>query len=43
LFRSPFYDANDSRTGCSNIPFPVRVLSVAVCAQYEGCSAVKPT
>jgi hypothetical protein len=42
-FQSPFYDANDSQPGCSNIPFPSRVLSVAICVQYEGCGGVKPT
>ncbi len=42
-FLSAFYDTNDSQPGCANIPFAIRVLSVAVCVQYEGCSALKPT
>ncbi len=42
-FQSPFYDDNDSQPGCANIPFPRRVLSVAVCVQNEGCSAFRPT
>ncbi len=42
-FQSPYYDSNDSQPGCANIPFAIRVLSVAVCVQYEGCSALKPT
>ena len=42
-FQSPFYDGNDSQAGCSNISFTSTVLSVAVCVQYEGCSALKPT
>lgn len=42
-FQSPFYDNNDSQPGCANINFPSRVLSVAICVQYEGCSALKPT
>jgi len=41
--QSPYYDTNDSQPGCANIAFPSRVLSVAVCVQYEGCSAFKPT
>lgn len=42
-FLSPFYDDNDSRAGCANLHFPSRVLSVAVCVQYEGCSPFKET
>ena len=42
-FQSPYYDNNDSQPGCANIGFTSRVLSVAVCVQYEGCSALKPT
>ena len=42
-FRSPYYDDNDSRPGCANVRFSSRVLSVAVCVQYEGCSAFKST
>ena len=42
-FQSPFYDDNDSQAGCANLHFPSRVLAVAVCVQYEGCSAFKPT
>ena len=42
-FQSPFYDDNDSQPGCANLHFPSRVLAVAVCVQYEGCSAFKPT
>ena len=42
-FLSPFYDGNDSQPGCANIPFPNRVLRVAVCVQTESCSAFKPT
>jgi len=42
-FLSPFYDGNDSQPGCSNVPFPDRVLSVAVCVQNEGCGPYKPT
>ncbi|MGI8624901.1 MAG: hypothetical protein ACR2NB_15795 [Solirubrobacteraceae bacterium] len=41
--QSPYYDGNDSQDGCANVPFPSRVLSVAVCVQFEGCSAFKPT
>ena len=42
-FLSPFYDDNDSQPGCANLNFPQRVLSVAACVQFEGCSAFKPT
>ena len=42
-FLSPYYDDNDSQAGCANLNFPSRVLSVAVCVQFEGCSAFKPT
>ncbi|CAA9503311.1 MAG: GH43_30 / GH43 / GH43_33 / GH43_3 / GH43_31 [uncultured Solirubrobacteraceae bacterium] len=42
-FQSPYYDTNDSQPGCANVGFTSRVLSVAVCVQHEGCSAVKPT
>ena len=42
-FLSPYYDDNDSRPGCANVRFASRVLSVAVCVQYEGCSAFKST
>ena len=42
-FQSPFYDSNDSQSGCANLPFASRVVSVAVCVQFEGCSAFKST
>jgi len=42
-FQSPYYDKNDSRPGCSNVPFSSKVVSVAVCVQQEGCSAFKQT
>lgn len=42
-FRSPFYDDNDSQAGCANLPFPSTVRGVAVCVQYEGCSAFRRT
>ena len=42
-FLSPYYDDNDSQPGCANITFPSRVLGVAVCVQFEGCSAFKST
>jgi len=42
-FLSPYYDDDDSQPGCANLHFPSRVLSVAACAQYEGCGAFKPT
>ncbi|MGH2919276.1 MAG: hypothetical protein ACRDLS_11875 [Solirubrobacteraceae bacterium] len=41
-FLSPYYDTNDSKPGCANLNFPSRVLAVAACAQYEGCSAFRP-
>jgi len=42
-FLSPFYDTNDSRDGCANVPFGEQVTAVAVCAQTEGCSAFVST
>jgi hypothetical protein len=42
-FQSPFYDTNDSQPGCANVPFDRRVTAIAVCVQFEGCSAIKPT
>jgi hypothetical protein len=42
-FQSPFYDDNDSRAGCSNLRFDSRVTGIAVCVQFESCSAIKPT
>jgi hypothetical protein len=42
-YRSPYYDANDSKDGCTNLRFDNQVVSVAVCVQTEGCSAMKET
>lgn len=42
-FMSPYYDANDSQAGCTNLHFPSSVVSVAVCVQHEGCSQQKAT
>jgi hypothetical protein len=42
-YMSPFYDENDSKTGCTNLHFDPQVVSVAVCVQTEGCSAQKAT
>jgi hypothetical protein len=42
-FQSPFYDTNDSRPGCANIPFGSRVTGIAVCVQFESCSPIKQT
>jgi len=42
-YLSPYYDANDSQSGCSNLHFPSAVVSVAVCVQYEGCGPDRAT
>ena len=42
-FMSPYYDANDSKAGCTNLHFDPAVVSVAVCVQTEGCSGMKAT
>jgi hypothetical protein len=42
-FMSPYYDSNDSKSGCSNLHFPSSVVSVSVCVQFEGCSAARST
>ena len=42
-FQSPFYDGNGSQAGCENIRFDSRVTGIAVCVQYESCSAIQPT
>ena len=42
-YRSPYYDANDSQAGCSNLHFPSQVVSVQTCVQTEGCGAAKAT
>ncbi len=42
-FLSPYYDANNSKEGCSNLHFPSKVVSVSVCVRDEGCSAMKST
>jgi hypothetical protein len=30
-YRSPYYDSNDDKAGCSNLHFGSQVVSVAVC------------
>lgn len=42
-FQSPYYDANDSREGCTNLHFDSAVVSIQACVQYEGCGAAQPT
>lgn len=42
-FLSPYYDDNDSKPGCANLTFPSRVLAVAACVQFEGCSTWRRT
>jgi hypothetical protein len=42
-YRSPYYDANDSKAGCSNLHFPSQVVSIQACVQREGCGAVRAT
>src|SRR4051794_27890132 len=42
-YLSPYYDDNDSKYGCANLHFAAQVVSVAVCVQFEGCSAQKAT
>jgi hypothetical protein len=42
-YRSPYYDANNHNKGCSNLNFGSQVVSVAVCVQTKGCSAMKST
>ena len=42
VFKSPFYDGNDSQPGCANPVFPNRVTGIAVCVQHESCSAIRP-
>ena len=39
----PYYDANDSKAGCSNLRFPSQVVSIQTCVRSEGCGAVKAT
>jgi len=41
--RGPYYDANDSKEGCSNLRFPSQVVSIQTCVQTEGCGAVRRT
>src|SRR5829696_3738260 len=41
--QGPYYDANDSKAGCSNLRFPSQVVSIQVCVRSEGCGAVKGT
>jgi hypothetical protein len=41
--RGPYYDANDSKAGCSNLRFPSQVVSIQTCVRSEGCGAVKAT
>jgi hypothetical protein len=40
-YRSPYYDSNDSKAGCSNLHFPSQVVSIQVCVQTEGCGKVQ--
>jgi hypothetical protein len=42
-YRSPYYDANDSKAGCSNLHFPSQVVSIQTCVQREGCGKAKAT
>jgi hypothetical protein len=42
-YRSPYYDANNHNPGCTNLHFDKQVVSVAVCVQTKGCSAMKST
>jgi hypothetical protein len=42
-YRSPYYDSNDDKAGCSNLHFGSQVVSVAVCVQTKGCSGMKAT
>ena len=39
----PFYDANDSKAGCSNLRFPSQVVTIQTCVRSEGCGPVKST
>jgi hypothetical protein len=39
----PYYDANDSKPGCSNLRFPSQVVSIQTCVRSEGCGRVKST
>jgi hypothetical protein len=40
-YRGPYYDANDSKAGCSNLHFPSQVVSIQTCVQTEGCGKVQ--
>jgi hypothetical protein len=40
-YQSPYYDANDSKAGCSNLHFPSQVVSIQTCVQTEGCGKVQ--
>ena len=40
-YRSPYYDSNDAKAGCSNLNFGSQVVSISVCVQTKGCSAFK--
>ena len=42
-YRSPYYDSNDDKAGCSSLHFGSQVVSVAVCVQTKGCSGMKAT
>src|SRR5215218_10141001 len=41
--QGPYYDANDSKAGCSNLRFPSQAVSIQTCVRSEGCGAVKRT
>jgi hypothetical protein len=42
-YRSPYYDSNDSKAGCSNLHFPSQVVSIQTCVRTEGCGRVQAT
>ena len=42
-YRGPYYDANDSKEGCSNLNFGSQVVSIQTCVQTEGCGGVRKT
>ena len=42
-YRSPYYDGNNAKEGCSNLHFPSQVVSIQTCVQTEGCGAVRST
>ena len=42
-YDGPYYDANDSQAGCSNLHFPSQVVTIQTCVRSEGCGAVTST